>query len=206
MVSLRLIPRDERFLELFVEDGENLVKAAQELEAMVTGWDRLDERVARIRELEHHGDEIDNEVGERLERAFITPFDREDIHELASRLDDVVDGIQEIAETFVIYAIDVPTMESRRLVTILAHQAVELHAALSKLGRLKGIEPHLRQIHTLENEADRLFRDATAKLFHQPMDALHVLKWRDLYRAMEDCIDSAEDAGEVIERMLHKGG
>jgi uncharacterized protein len=206
MKPLRLIPRDQRFFELFVMDGENLLEASRELESMVTAYDRLDERVASIRALEHHGDEIDTEIGDRLERAFITPFDREDIHELASRLDDVVDGIQEVAETLVIYAIDTPTDEARVLVAILAAQSAQLLEALRKLEGLKGLEPHLKEVHVLENQADGVSRAAIAKLFRESTDALHVLKWRDLYNALEEAIDAGEDAGEVIERMLHKGG
>jgi uncharacterized protein Yka (UPF0111/DUF47 family) len=99
---VRLIPRDEEFTKIFIRDGENLLAAARALEELVVTYDRLDERVAAIQALEHQGDEIDAEIAKRLERAFITPFDREDIHELTSRLDDVVDGIQEVAETFVI--------------------------------------------------------------------------------------------------------
>ena len=103
---VRLIPRDEAFQEIFIKDGENLLEAARALNALFTDFDRLDERVGTIQALEHQGDEIDIEIAARLERSFITPFDREDIHELYARLDDVVDGIQEAAETVVIYGID----------------------------------------------------------------------------------------------------
>src|ERR1700675_2396466 len=99
----RLIPKDENFVDLIVQDAENLLLAAHALDALLTSYDRLDERVAEIQRLEKEGDTIDREIQARLERAFITPFDREDIHELGARLDDVVDGIQEVAETMLIY-------------------------------------------------------------------------------------------------------
>src|SRR4029453_13368190 len=102
---VRLIPRDEKFYDLFIEDGENLLEAARKLEALVTSYDRLDERVPEIRVVEKKGRAIDDEVVARLQRSFITPFDREDIHELVVHLDDVVDGIQAAAETFTIYGI-----------------------------------------------------------------------------------------------------
>ena len=130
---VRLIPRDEKFFDLFVQDGENLLEAARKLEAMVTTYDHLDERIAEIQALEKKGDAIDDEVLRRLERSFITPFDREDIHELVTFLDDVVDGIQGAAEEFQIYGIAQPTDEARGLVGILVGQAVELLAALRKL-------------------------------------------------------------------------
>jgi uncharacterized protein len=198
------MPRDEKFLDLFVADGENLLAAARELADLMTSYDRVEERVARIQVLEKAGDEIDRLVDERLERAFITPLDREDIHELVSRLDDVVDGIQETAETLVIYGISAPTDEARRLSEILAAQAAQLLEALRKLEGLKGIEPHLRQVHELENEADGLSRAAIARLFRGSMDALEVIKWRDLYHALEEAIDAAEDVAEIMQRMVHK--
>lgn len=205
MVTLRLIPKDEKFFDLFTADGDNLVKAAAELEEMVRVYDALDDRVARIRTLEHAGDEIDEALEERLERAFVTPFDREDIHELTVRLDDVVDGIQEVAETLVIYGVTQPTDEARQLAKLLSDQAVEIAAALRNLEGLKGLEPHLKAIHDLENQADGLSRSAIARLFRGEFETLDVIKWRDIYNALEEAIDAGEDAGEVMERMLHKG-
>ena len=204
MVSFRLMPRDEKFFDLFIADGENLLAAARELAQLMSAYDDLDARVARIQALEKAGDAIDRQVAERLERAFITPLDREDIHELVSRLDDVVDGIQESAETLVIYDIDAPTDEARRLADILAAQAVALLAALRGLEALKGIEPHLREVQLLENEADGLSRAAIARLFREAGDPLVVIKWRDMYHSLEETIDAAEDAAEVMQRMIHK--
>jgi len=201
---VRLIPKDERFQELFVDDARILLEAARKLEEMIGVYDRLDERVAEIRTLEHAGDEIDNEVEVRLDRAFITPFDREDIHDLVSRLDDVIDGIQEVAETFVIYDVKSPTEDARRLAGILSAQANQLNEAVGKLETMKGIEPYLKEIHELENEADGLSRSAVARLFRDGVEAIDVIKWRDIYLALENTIDAAEDAGEVIERIVAK--
>jgi len=201
---VRLIPRDERFQELFVEHARIVLEAARRLEEMVGVYDRLDERVAEIRALEHQGDEVDNEVEVRLDRAFITPFDREDIHDLVSRLDDVLDGIQEVAETFVIYDVRVPKDEARRLSGILTAQASQLGEAIGKLDALDGIEANLKQVHDLENEADGLSRAAVARLFREGGEAIEVIKWRDVYTALEDTIDAAEDAAEVIERIVAK--
>jgi predicted phosphate transport protein (TIGR00153 family) len=201
---VRLIPRDERFQELFVEDADTLLEAARRLEEMIGVYDRLDERVAEIRTLEHKGDEIDNEVEVRLDRAFITPFDREDIHDLVSRMDDVLDGIQEVAETFIIYDVAAPSGDAQRLAGILSAQASQLHEAVVKLEGLKGIEPHVKLVHDLENEADGLSRAAVARLFRDGVDAIEVIKWRDIYTELEDTIDAVEDAAEVIERILAK--
>jgi hypothetical protein len=203
---VRLIPRDEEFTKIFIRDGENLQAAARALEELVVTYDRLDERVAAIQALEHQGDEIDAEIAKRLERAFITPFDREDIHELTSRLDDVVDGIQEVAETFVIYGIVEPTPEARQLAGIIAGQGAELLAALRLLDKPETMQAHLREVHTLENKADGLSRAAIGRLFRERIDPLDVIRFRDLYIALEETIDAAEDAAEVLERIIAKGG
>jgi len=203
-MTFRLLPKDVKFFHLFVEDGEILERAGNRLREMVERFDRLDERVTEIQALEKAGDEIDREINRRLEDAFITPFDREDIHELTVRLDDVLDGIQAIAETFVIYDVTTPTEEARRLAAIIAEQGVELLAALRRLDGLKGLEPHLKAVHDLEHEADGLSRAAVGRLFRDGGDPLEVIKWRDLYTTFEDTIDAAEDAAEAIERMNHK--
>ncbi len=204
MVSIRLMPRDERFFELFDLDARNLFEAAQELTALMQSYDRLEERVARIQALEHAGDEIGDQVAERLDRAFITPLDREDIHELVRRMDDVLDRIQETAEALIIYDISAPTQESQRLAAILAEQTGELQSALSKLEGMKGLDGHLKRVHELENEADGLSRAAIARLFRERLDALEVIKWREVYQSMEESIDAAEDVAEIIQRMIHK--
>ena len=201
---VRLIPRDEKFFELFIRDGENLLEAARKLEDMVATYDRLDERIAEIQALEKRGDEIDDELAGRLERSFITPFDREDIHALGVLLDDVVDGIQAAAETFAIYRITEPDDAARQLVGILTAQAVQLVEALRKLERGKDIGRHLAIVHDLEHQADGLSRSAIGRLFHGKLDPLEVIKLRDLYRTLEETIDAAEDAAEVIERILAK--
>jgi predicted phosphate transport protein (TIGR00153 family) len=204
MVSLRLMPRDVRFFDMFRADGQNLLNAARELAEMLDAYDSIDERIARIQALEHHGDEIGDEIVAKLDEAFITPFDREDIHELARRLDDVVDGIQGTAESMRIYDISAPTDEARGLAGILAEQAVELDLALGLLPSMKGLAPHLRRVHELENQADGLSRAAVGRLFREAHDPLHVIKWRDVYQMLEDSIDAAEDAAEIVARMVHK--
>ncbi len=204
MVSLRLMPRDVKFYDMFIADGENLLAAANELNELMSSYDKLDERIARIQALEHQGDEIGDEIGERLDEAFITPFDREDIHELARRMDDVVDGIQETAETMQIYDIAAPTEEARRLAAILAEQAAELSTALGKLESMKDLAAHLKRVHVLENEADGLSRAAIGKLFREALDPLEVIKWRDVYQLLEESIDAAEDVAEIMQRMIHK--
>ena len=171
-MSFRLLPKDVRFFDLFVEDGENLHAAATRLREMLDQFDDLDRRIAEIQALEKRGDEIDRELNRRLEDAFVTPFDREDIHDLTIQLDDVVDGIQAVAETMVIYGVDRPTDEARQLAGILAEQADSLLSALRKLDGLKDLESDLVRVQELEHDADTLSRAAVARLFRDSLDAL----------------------------------
>lgn len=203
-MSPRLIPRDIRFFDLFEASGVNLAEAAARLHELVGSYDRLDERVRDIQALEKEGDRIDREIGRRLEDSFVAPFDREDIHQLSGRLDDVLDYIQAVAESLVIYDVQKPTDECRELARILADQGIELAAALKRLDKMKGATSHLEKVHELEHRADGVSRAAIARLFREHMDPLEVIKWRELYLELENAIDAAEDAAEAIERMIHK--
>jgi uncharacterized protein len=200
----RLLPRDGKFFDLFTADAENLARAANELAEMLDRFDRLDERVNSIQALEKKGDHINRQIGARLEDVFVTPYDREDIYELAARLDDVVDFIQAAAESLVIYDVAAPTPEAKRLGQILAEQGAELTRAITALSSKKGIAEPLQRVHDLEHEADGLSRAAVGRLFKEHQDPLEVIKWRDLYAALENGSDAAEDAAEAVERMLHK--
>ena len=203
-MSLRLIPRDIRFYDLFEASGVNLAAAAARLSELVDSYDRLDERVRDIQALEKEGDRIDREIGRRLEDSFVAPFDREDIHQLSGRLDDVVDFIQAVAESLVIYDVKKPSDDCRELARILADQGTELAAALKRLNKMKGATTHLEKVHELEHRADGVSRAAIARLFRDRVDPLEVIKWRELYLELENAIDAAEDAAEAIERMIHK--
>src|SRR6266545_7088405 len=134
-MRLRLIPRDEHFFELFVEDAANVLGAARLLEAMLRSFDQLPRRAGEIRDAEHRGDEISHDIGHRLEATFVTPFDREDIHALISALDDVLDLIEEAADTFILYHIERPTPEAIEQAGIIVKQCELIHDALAKLRR-----------------------------------------------------------------------
>ena len=204
-MSFRILPKDPKFFELFAADGDNLTAAAAALHEMVDQYDRLDARVAGIQALEKRGDEIDEEVTRRLEDAFVTPFDREDIHELVSRLDDVVDGIQSIAEAFVIYG--VTAADGRG-------QAAGRHPRRPG-GGAGGGAPQARRASRTSSAiwcSSTTSRRRPMRCRGRPSGGcsartsapIEVIKWRDLYNDFEDTIDAAEDAAEAIERMYHK--
>ncbi len=200
----RLIPKDIKFFDLFEAAGVTLSTAAYRLQDLMANYDRLEERIAEIQALEKESDEIDRKINDRLEEAFVAPFDREDIHDLTVQVDDVVDSIQAVAESLLIYDIREPTTESRLLADILALQGAELAQALQKLEKMKDLSGHLERVHELEHQADGISRAAVGRLFRERLDPLDVIKLRDVYTGLEEAIDAAEDAAEAIERMVHK--
>ena len=204
MPSFRLIPREERFFDLFVEDVANVLDGARQLETMLRTFDNPDKSAKKIREVEHKGDEISHDIGRRLERSFVTPFDREEIHALISGLDDILDLIEEVADTFVLYNIDAPTKTAVKQAALVVQACETLHGALSNLRGFKDLERFIVEVHRIENEGDRLARSAIAGLFDDGAKAMEVLKWKDVYALLEDTIDKCEDVADLIERIVVK--
>jgi predicted phosphate transport protein (TIGR00153 family) len=203
-VRLRLIPREEGFYDLFVADAANMVATARLLEAMLRTYDEPERRATEIRDAEHRGDEITHDIGRRVESTFVTPFDREDIIALIAGLDDVVDHIEEVADTFVLYRVETPTPTSIRQATILVAQCEQLHQALTILRNPDGIERYWIEVHRLENEGDQVARAAIAELFSPGADPIEVIKWKEIYGLLEAAIDTCEDVANVIERIVVK--
>ncbi len=203
-MRLRLIPREESFYDLFVEDVANVLGAARLFEAMLRTYDAPEQRAQEIREAEHRGDELSHEIGKRLESTFVTPFDREDIPALISGLDDVIDFIEEAADTFILYRIEAPTAVAVQQASIIVKQCEQLHEALSNLRGFKGLEPYWIEVHRLENEGDQLSRQAIASLFSNGGHPIEVIKWKDIYAHMEAAIDKCEDVANIIERITIK--
>jgi len=203
-MRFRFIPREEHFFEMFVEDAANVLAAARHLEEMLRTYQDVEQRAKEIYAMEHHGDEISHEIGKRLNTTFITPFDREDIHGLISGLDDVLDLIEEIADTFILYNVTAPTPASIQQATIITRQCELVHEALGKLRSFKGLETYWIEIHRLENEGDRIARAAVAGLFDEKTKAVDMVKWKDIYGLLEDCIDKSEDVADIIEKICVK--
>ena len=203
-MRLRLIPREERFFDLFVEDAANVLGASRLLEAMLRSYDQIERRAGEIRDAEHRGDEISHDIGLRLQATFVTPFDREEIHGLISGLDDILDGIEEVADTFVLYRIEAPTQVAIEQAAIIVLQCEQIHEALSHLKGFKGLAPYWIEVHRLENEGDRLARGAIAGLFENEKDAIDLIKWKDVYSLLETTIDKCEDVANLIERIVVK--
>lgn len=204
MPSFRLIPRDERFFDLFVEDAANVLDGARQLETMLRTFDSADKAAKRIRDTEHRGDDISHNIGRRLEATFVTPFDREEIHALISGLDDILDLVEEVADTFILYGITSPTKTSIKQASLVVQCCDQIHQALGNLRGFKDLDPFVVEIHRLENEGDRLERSAIAGLFEDGTKTIDVLKWKDIYALLEDAIDKCEDVAQMIERIVVK--
>jgi predicted phosphate transport protein (TIGR00153 family) len=171
---------------------------------MLRSYDDLDRRAAELRDAEHRGDEISHDIGHRLEKTFVTPFDREDIHALISALDDVLDLIEEVADTFVLFQSEAPTAVAIQQAAIVVRQCEQLHEALSNLRGFKGLEPYWIRVHSLENEGDKVVRAAIAELFRGGQDPIEVIKWKEIYGLLESTIDMCEDVANIIEKITIK--
>jgi uncharacterized protein len=202
--SFRLIPREERFFDLFVEDAGNVLDGARQLEAMLRTFDNPDKVAKKIRETEHRGDELSLDISRRLEATFVTPFDREEIHALITGLDDILDLVEEVADTFVLYRIDAPTKASVKQAALVVQACETLHAALSNLRGFKDIDRFVAEVHRLENEGDRISRSAIAGLFDDGAKTIEVLKWKDIYTLLEETVDKCDEVAQLIERIVVK--
>jgi len=206
-VRFPFIPREEKFFDLFEESARNLVRGASLLAELIGKWENIEEKVREISELEHHGDNITHRIIAQLHATFVTPIDREDIAQLAERMDDVMDFIEGAAVAMLIYEVKRPTERAQELADILVRSTSEVSAALPRLRRrnqLNKIPEHCIEINRLENEADRVVRAALTELFHDQVDLADVIKWREIYEHMETATDRCEDIANVLEGVMIK--
>ncbi len=203
------IPKDKKFFVLFEKASKNLVDISRVFnELLNTGApDRRVELIKSISDLEHVGDNITHEIFTELSTNFITPFDREDIHYLASSLDDIVDYIHGSAKRLQLYKIEEYTLEMQQLAEVIEKSAVEVHAAVSTLKGMQDVvrlKEALVRINSLENQADDIFDGAIAQLFINEKDAVKVIKIKEVLANMETATDKCEDVANVIETILIK--
>jgi predicted phosphate transport protein (TIGR00153 family) len=203
-MRLPFIPREEKFFELFADDAANMLAAARLLEEFFRNYNERERIAVQLRDLEHTGDTISHDIGHRLESTFVTPIDREDISVLISRLDDIVDLIEEIADTCILYGIEAPTPVAQEQAGIIVKQCEQLQAAIGKLRGFTDLSGYWIEVHRLENEGDRLVRHAIAELFTNGQNPTDIIKWKDVYGLLEEAIDGCEDAANVIERIVVK--
>jgi len=205
-----LLPKDDRFFQYFEKDAENLLLAAQIFKELMNDGMSKEERaqkIKRVEELEHKGDELTHQILTELGGTFITPFDREDIHALASKLDDILDYLQGAATRIVLYNVKRISPEQERLAALIYEQVAELNKAVKNLRHLKNvhlIRESLVHINSIENEADDLFERAIADLFDTCDDPIKLIKTKELLVSLETATDECEDAANVIESIIVK--
>lgn len=203
-----LIPKEESFFDLFEKGSQILNQAAHLLVETLNNYSNLNENALRMERLEHDGDQVVHEISARLNSTFITPLDREDIHRLASRVDDVLDLIEQATERFVLFKVKEPTQPAIDLANVIARQVEQINKLMPRLRDPKHDEimPLLVEINRLENAGDKVLRDALAQLFDNGNDPMFVIRWTHLYEVLEDATDHCEDVAMVVENILVKNG
>jgi len=199
-----LIPRDNSFFDMFSQMSENLIAGARVMVDLFTDYRDVDAKIAEIRRIERTGDEMTHAVLTKLNQTFITPFDREDIHQLASSLDDVLDFLNASAARILMYRITNPPPVALELARIILLQSQELHKALAIVRKNGDILTHCVEINRLENEADVISRAAIGQLFDQEKDPITLIKTKELIEFLELATDKAEDVANVLETVVLK--
>jgi uncharacterized protein len=201
---LNLLPKDEKYFERFTELAIRIDEAAKILSRFFEGQAAVAAVADQVKRLEHECDEISHEILRGIDRTFITPIDREDIHQLAVRLDDVIDLIDGTVRRLSLFKIAAPTSLSRALSKLVVQTTGELVEAVSRLRTQKGVMERCIRIKQLENEADVVYHDAIASLFAEELPAIEVIKWKDVYDTMERTVDSCVVVAHVLESVVLK--
>ncbi|MEN6371880.1 MAG: DUF47 family protein [Armatimonadota bacterium] len=207
-MGFRLLPKEVKFFEMFYEQSECAVEAAELLVDIVKDFKDINRDLLNVNKIEHKADEIAHRIAEKLNLTFITPIDQEDIHALSSALDDIVDFIDATVERLVLYKIKHPTDDLAELVIMLLRATEETRSAVLELGNFKKNPNTIKQcwieIHRLENQGDSSSRAALAKLFETETNAVEVIKWKEIYEHVETAIDKCEDVANVLEQIVLK--
>jgi predicted phosphate transport protein (TIGR00153 family) len=201
---VRLIPKDNSFFQMFSAMSDNLIGGARALVDLFADYRDVDRKIDEVRQIEREGDELTHAILTKLNQTFITPFDREDIHQLASKLDDVLDFINASGARLVMYRITAPPPAAGELAEIILRQCQELQKAVSLMQKNGNILAHCVEINRLENEADLVSQQAIAKLFEYEKDPINLIKVKELLEFLERATDKAEDVANVLETVVLK--
>lgn len=200
----RFMPHDGDFFFLFQKQAENIVVGAQAFVAMLEHYTGVPEQVQRIKAIEHNGDEITHQIFRKLNQTFITPFDREDIHELCSTMDDVIDLVDAAAGRFVLYRVRDVRHGTLELSKVLAAATLEVKDAIHAMESPDKALHHVIEINRLENESDRICRTLIAQLFEEEKNPVEIIKWKEICEVIETAVDKCEDVSNVIESVILK--
>jgi predicted phosphate transport protein (TIGR00153 family) len=203
---MRLFPKEIDFFEIFEKAASNLTKASSLLVSLMENFDDIEAKAKEIYEVEQDGDMLTHDIMKKLNRTFITPIDREDIHSLASRMDDILDLIWGGVDRLVVFKIPEPTKEALEITKDLHRTTEVLEKTIMELRRknYSHVQEHCIEINRLENRIDRIFRDALGKMFDDMKDPLLIIKWKEIYEHLEDASDRCEDVANVLEGIVLK--
>lgn len=200
----RWIPREEAFFEMFGQAAQNVQRGALALKEMMENYRDPVLQAEGVKKIEHDGDTITHEIVKKLNQTFITPFDREDIYALTCALDDVLDIIEAVADRMVVFKVKEPTAEARKLADLIVRSSDQIGQGIALLGKSQDLSRYCVEINRLENEADRITRDAIARLFENQADPITVIKWKEIYEDLEEATDRCEDVANVLENISLK--
>jgi predicted phosphate transport protein (TIGR00153 family) len=203
-LSSILAPGDREFFDLFEEAGGNILRAAGLLESMLVTFPERNELARDILICEQDGDRITHDIIRRLNQTFVTPIDREDIYALASALDDVVDYTEEVSDYLGLYKIEAPMSQAQDLAHVLHSAARQISEAMPRLRGFKDISHYTVEINRLENDGDRITREAIASLFDNGIDPMVVIRWKDIFERLEEAIDATERVANILEGIVIK--
>jgi predicted phosphate transport protein (TIGR00153 family) len=205
-MKLKISNRAEAFFGLFTESAENLRTAAELLQDLIGDYRDIELKAQKIADREHEGDEVTHAIIRLLNTTFVTPMDREDIYQLATALDDVMDAIEAVSDLFVLHRIEAPLPEMKAQIDVLVLAARQTEQALATLPNMRRerLEPYWIEINRLENEGDRLYRRAIADLFSGEHRAMDVLKWKEVIENLEEALDGLENVANIIESTVLK--
>ncbi len=201
----RLMPREGRFFDYFTEHSEQLVLGAEQLKALMSAVNELPERKRNIEKIEHRADKITMQTMQLLHQTFITPLDRDEIHQLITRMDDILDLMEDVSQCMFLYGIDSVTEEAQKLADICLLAAQKVKIAVSQLSNLKNAKSILeqcKQIDRYESDADHVMRAAMAKLFREETDVKRLFKMKEIYQLLESVTDRCQDVANIIEGIV----
>jgi predicted phosphate transport protein (TIGR00153 family) len=199
-----LFPRETAFFEMFNEAAQNMVLGSRRLKEMMESYTDVDKKAREIKRIESAGDAITHTIIRKLNQTFVTQIDREDIYGLASAIDDVLDCVEAVTDRLAIYKIEKPTHEAVQLADIIHRASEELGRGIAELGKRTDLNACFVTVNSLENDADRITRDAIARLFESEKDPMAVIKWKEIYESLEEGTDRCEDVANILERILLK--
>ena len=203
-LSQVFVPNDRQFFDLFEEASTNIVRAADLLDQMLRNYPENADFARDILICEQEGDRITHDIIQRLNQTFVTPIDREDILALAGGLDDIVDFTEEVADYLGLYKIEAPMEQSQRLAHVLLQSCRQISEAMPRMRTFKDISHYTVEINRLENDGDRITREAVASLFDNGIDPMVVVRWKDLFERLEEAIDATEKVANILEGIVIK--